>query len=129
MTQKLNHDLYLQELEQIVNMDSPSNYPEGNARVADFFHERFVDMGWQVVQHEFDPSIGPCLEARNNNSDKIDFLLIGHMDTVFPRGTCNDRPYSVAGNRAYGPGVGDMKSGSLLIYVSSTACGRGDDQP
>lgn len=116
MTGKLNHNLYFQELEQVVNMDSPSNYPEGNARVAGFFHERFKAMGWHTIQHEFDPSIGPCLEVRNTDSPKIDFLLIGHIDTVFPRGTCSDWPYTTVGNRAFGPGVGDMKSGSLLIY-------------
>ena len=41
-----NHNLYFQELEQIVNMDSPSNYPEGSAQVAGFFRERFEEMGW-----------------------------------------------------------------------------------
>jgi glutamate carboxypeptidase len=116
MNEKLNYNRYFQELKRIVNMDSPSNYPEGNARVARFLHERFADMGWHTIQHEFDPSIGPCLEVRNTQSSKIDFLLIGHIDTVFPRGTCNDWPYTTKGNRAFGPGVGDMKSGSLLIY-------------
>ena len=48
MTGKLNHNLYFQELEQIVNMDSPSSYPKGNARVARFLHERFAEMGTTV---------------------------------------------------------------------------------
>ena len=65
MNEKLNHNLYFQELEQIVNMDSPSSYPKGNARVVRFLHERFADMGWRAKQHEFDPTIGPCLEVRN----------------------------------------------------------------
>ena len=90
MNKKLKHNLYFQELEQIVNIDSPSSYPKGNARVARFLHERFAYMGWHTIQHEFDPSIGPCLEVRNTQSPEIDFLLIGHIDTVFPRGTCND---------------------------------------
>ena len=33
-----NKDHYFQELEQIVNTDSPSNYPEGNIQMIDFFH-------------------------------------------------------------------------------------------
>jgi glutamate carboxypeptidase len=43
------------------------------------------------------------------NAPKV--LLIGHFDTVYPRGTVAQRPYRVEGTRAYGPGVVDMKSG------------------
>lgn len=35
------------------------------------------------------------------------------MDTVFPDGTVKERPFSVQGDRAYGPGVSDMKCGCL----------------
>jgi glutamate carboxypeptidase len=40
-------------------------------------------------------------------------LLIGHMDTVFPDGTAAGRPFRVEGDRAFGPGVSDMKGGLL----------------
>src|SRR4029077_14518803 len=40
-------------------------------------------------------------------------LLIGHMDTVFGEGTAAGRPYRTEGERALGPGVGDMKGGLL----------------
>jgi len=42
-------------------------------------------------------------------------MLIGHIDTVFPKGTVNERPFRQDGNIVYGPGVFDMKHGSLLI--------------
>jgi glutamate carboxypeptidase len=38
-------------------------------------------------------------------------LLIGHFDTVYPRGSVADRPFRVANGRAYGCGVLDMKGG------------------
>ena len=107
---------YLKELETLVNQDSGSTYPEGVAKVADFFHRQYEAMGWFVEKQNLDPAIGPCLEIKNKESDSYDILLIGHMDTVFPKGTTANRPFSIKGNRAYGPGVGDMKSGLLLMY-------------
>jgi len=38
------------------------------------------------------------------------------MDTVFSKGTAAARPFSSDGINAYGPGVADMKNGSLMIY-------------
>jgi glutamate carboxypeptidase len=38
-------------------------------------------------------------------------LLLGHHDTVFPRGTLAVRPFRVADGRATGPGVFDMLGG------------------
>ena len=43
-------------------------------------------------------------------------MLMGHMDTVFFKGTCAQRPFRIEGDRAYGPGVCDMKQGCLMIY-------------
>ena len=41
-------------------------------------------------------------------------LLLGHRDTVFPKGTAAERPFRVADGRAYGPGVADMKAGLVM---------------
>jgi glutamate carboxypeptidase len=38
-------------------------------------------------------------------------LLLCHYDTVWPLGTLADWPFTVAGDRATGPGIFDMKSG------------------
>lgn len=47
-------------------------------------------------------------------------LLLGHVDTVFPVGTIDRRPFAVDGDRATGPGVFDMKSG-LVIALDAVA--------
>ena len=43
-------------------------------------------------------------------------MFVGHMDTVFPRGTLAHWPFSTDGVNAYGPGVGDMKNGDVAMY-------------
>ena len=41
-------------------------------------------------------------------------LIAGHMDTVHPVGTLADLPIRREGDKAYGPGIWDMKSGNYL---------------
>ena len=45
-------------------------------------------------------------------------LVLGHFDTVWPRGTLERMPFRVDGDgRAFGPGVFDMKA-SLVIFLA-----------
>lgn len=109
-------DRYLTELEQLVNIDSGSRCPAGTKKVADCFAEWFSSIGWTVEYVDVGAEVGPCLKITNRVADKYDLLIIGHMDTVFPEGTVVERPFKIEGNRAYGPGVIDMKSGLLYAY-------------
>ena len=43
-----------------------------------------------------------------------DIVLMGHRDTVFPKGEPERRPFRIEGGRAYGPGVADMKAGLVM---------------
>lgn len=107
---------YLNELETLVNIDSGSNYSNGVKKVADYFKKKYMEINWLITEHNFDDSVGPCLEIKNSEADNYDILFIGHMDTVFPAGTVEKRPFTLRDNRAYGPGVIDMKSGLLSLY-------------
>lgn len=107
---------YLKELEYLVNIDSGSEDAEGVTKVADFFVEKFITMGWNVHEHEFDGKCGKCVICTNREAEHYDLLMIGHLDTVFPKGTCAERPFRIEGDIAYGPGVCDMKHGSLMMY-------------
>ena len=44
----------------------------------------------------------------------FDIMFLGHMDTVFPTGEVEKRPFAADGDRATGPGVCDMKGGLLV---------------
>ena len=122
---------YLKELEFLVNIDSGSYDIEGVKKVGAFFTEEFTKLGWQVTSHEVDEALGPCLEIRSPGcTDDIDILLLGHLDTVFPKGTVAERPFRIEGDRAYGPGVMDMKSGDLFaLYLARAFHKSGDALP
>jgi glutamate carboxypeptidase len=50
-------------------------------------------------------------------------VLLGHVDTVWPRGTLERMPWRLANGRAYGPGVFDMKAG-LVVMVEAIRLAR-----
>lgn len=112
-----NLDEYLNILEKLVNIDSNSFDKEGVDRVADILEKLYSELGVEVNRYRFDDRAGSCLEIRNHpESEGIDVMMVGHMDTVLPTGSVLERPFSCDGKIAYGPGVCDMKSGLLNIY-------------
>ena len=48
-------------------------------------------------------------------------LLLGHMDTVWPMGEVQRRPFRVAQAKATGPGVFDMKGGLVVALAAVQA--------
>ena len=76
-------DNYLKELETIVNMDSGSSYPEGVAKVADFFIKKYKELGCYTDKVNLSPRIGPAL-GLNKHTDGLTFYW-WDMDTVFPK--------------------------------------------
>lgn len=115
---KFNLEKYLKDLELLVNIDSGSYNIDGINKVANFLKNRYEELGFKVIEHKFSQSAGKCLEISNKDKEDIDVLIIGHMDTVFPDGTAAERPFTIKGDRAYGPGVADMKSGLLSTLYS-----------
>ena len=110
---------YLKDLETLVNMDSFSTFPEGTARVAEWLRKRLDQAGWRTELISVGESVGPCLKAVWGNPDHYDVILLGHMDTVFPVGTVQERPFSLEGDHYKGPGSADMKCGDLfMIYLA-----------
>ncbi len=52
---------------------------------------------------------------------KSQVLILGHYDTVYASGTLKDMPFRVAGGKAYGPGVFDMKAGIVQALFAHAA--------
>lgn len=110
---------YLDDLKTIVNIDSGTYTKPGIDRVGAYLQERFQDFGFftHVEQQE---QFGNHLVATHTGSATKGphILLIGHIDTVFPAGEVQKRPFAISqqngGRIATGPGVLDMKSGVLI---------------
>jgi glutamate carboxypeptidase len=57
-------------------------------------------------------------------------LVLCHLDTVHPKGTILQLPFRVDGDRAYGPGIYDMKGGAYLALAAfRTLSAAGKETP
>lgn len=101
----------------MVGIDCGSYTPEGVNRIADLVAASLGELGATVERLEHRPAEGEAqlgdLVIGRLAGDGPRLLLIGHMDTVFDEGTAAARPYRRQGDRAFGPGVSDMKGGLL----------------
>ena len=107
----------LEFLESLVNIDSGSYDKAGVDRVGDVLAGRLAALDF-VVQRSPQKELGDHVIGCKPGTGNQRILFIGHMDTVFPAGTAQKRPFHIQGNRAFGPGVMDMKGGiTCLIYA------------
>jgi len=112
---------FLGELEAMVNIDCGSYTPAGVNRIADLCEQRFLDHGWEVDRraHAGTPRLGDLVIGTLRGAGGPSVLLVGHMDTVFDDGTVAERPFTVEGDVARGPGVSDMKAGLLTGFFAT----------
>lgn len=102
-------------LQDLVNIDSHSYYKEGVSQVFRRLQTFFEKFGLKTESH-FVQGVEAGLSVTVNPgcTKGKPVLLMGHCDTVFPKGEVAKRPFRIEGNRAYGPGVADMKAGVVM---------------
>lgn len=102
----------LELLKEIVNIDSGTGDVEGGAKVEAVLRARLTQLGAEVRAEPAEaPGLPDNLVAVFHGTGKGKILIIAHIDTVFGPGTAAARPFSMDGQHAHGPGVGDEKAG------------------
>lgn len=99
-------------LEQLVNIDSGTGDLEGMKKIAGIIEEKTRNMNG-IFETLVAGDGSQHYLFRRGQGKKI--LLIAHLDTVFSKGTVYNRPFSMEGDVARGPGVSDCKSGVVTI--------------
>jgi glutamate carboxypeptidase len=113
-------DAMLAELAEMVNTDGGSYDKAGVDRTGAQVR-RFLEGHGIRTETVPGSSHGDCIRAFvegahaiGTGNQRSNIVLMGHRDTVFPKGEPERRPFTIEGNRAYGPGVADMKAGIVM---------------
>ncbi|MFN2453605.1 MAG: M20 family metallopeptidase [Pyrinomonadaceae bacterium] len=110
----------------LVETESPSGDEAGSRAVVSLLADaaRAIDANASIERIE-SAGYGEHLRVRffeDAPEGLKSVLLIGHTDTVYPRGTLQTRPYRKEKSLVYGPGIFDMKANCALALESLRAC-------
>jgi glutamate carboxypeptidase len=106
---------FVEDLQTLVNIDSGTDNQLGLAKVEVFLAKRLKTLGAKVEVLAAPPAVGNIIVGRFNGKGSKNIMMMIHYDTVFERGEAAKRPFKIAGNKAFGPGVADAKGGALII--------------
>jgi len=102
----------------LVEIESPSGDLEGSREVVAALSATAGRVsGVHTIETVEVPGFGQHLviKAFQEQTEAGQILIVGHTDTVHARGSLEQRPWRRDGDRAYGPGVFDMKANCALV--------------
>lgn len=117
----------------LVETESPSGDLEGSRAAVSLLAEaaKLIDAVTSVERIE-SSGYGEHLRIRafdQAQESSASILLVGHTDTVHPRGSLRERPWREENGRIYGPGIFDMKANCVLALEALRACAALDLVP
>jgi len=136
LSSDVDEEHLITELKRWVSIETHT--PDGTAvnRLADHVEASAKTAGLQTQRVVGTNGFGDTLTVRhggNGSASEKGILVLAHLDTVHAAGTIEGRlPCREDGNRIYGPGVYDMKSGALMALEAlklATSCGNGPKLP
>lgn len=127
----------LAELKAWVEIESHTPDAAGVNAVADRAEAFARDAGFKVERLAGKPGYGDVLIVRSGEpgtgEGEKGLLLLAHLDTVHAKGTLGGKlPWREEGEKIYGPGIYDMKSGALMTLAAlklAVAAGNGPKLP
>jgi glutamate carboxypeptidase len=124
----------LQELCRWVEIETPSRDVQAVNRLADRVEEIAKQAGFDIERLPGTLGFGDILAVRSPRpagSNEKTVLILAHLDTVHAVGVINDQlRLRQEGDRFYGPGIYDMKSGALMaLEAMKLAVARGTRMP
>jgi glutamate carboxypeptidase len=102
-----------------VEIESPSTDSAAVNVLVGKVSEDLAALGAKVERIPGRDGYGDHIRARSPwGGDGKGILLVSHLDTVWANGTLARKPFTIDGDKVYGPGIYDMKGGGYLGYYA-----------
>ncbi|MBK8305309.1 MAG: M20 family metallopeptidase [Chloracidobacterium sp.] len=102
-------------IREIVNIEAPSYDAVQSRAVADWIERAALATGAELTVERVDVAEGVHVMIRAFPASGKHTLLLGHTDTVHPVGTNLKNLTRIEGDKFYGCGIFDMRSGIVLM--------------
>lgn len=106
-------DRMLADIAELVGIEAGSYDAAGVTRTSQWIGARLQALGF-TLHYEQVTDRGDRLLAVRKGTGRGRLMILGHADTVWPRGTLESWPFEIHDELATGPGVGDMRGGLIL---------------
>lgn len=108
-------------LHELVNINSQTKNAHGVNVVGQKCIDLFALLGFsaEIVPSQLDPTYGDYVFLTHPGESKKNIALVSHLDTVYTveEEKSNDFCWREEGERLYGPGVSDIKGGTIVIFM------------
>ncbi|GMG83730.1 M20 family metallopeptidase [Paralimibaculum aggregatum] len=107
-----------------VEIETPTGYVAGINRLMDMVAGQFAALGAEIERIPGRDGQGDHLSVAlpwSGPAETPGLLVLCHLDTVHAVGSLASMPFRVEGDRAYGPGIADMKGGVYIAYRAARA--------
>jgi glutamate carboxypeptidase len=106
----------IKTLENLVNIETGTGDAEGLASDGKYLEDELRSLGFTVTRSKSAGIVvGDNIVGKRKGKGGKNLLLISHMDTVYLKGILAKAPFRVEGDKAFGPGIADDKSGNAVI--------------
>jgi glutamate carboxypeptidase len=114
-----------------VEIETPTDAPAAVNQLSELIAQGYADLPVEVERIAGRDGCGDHLAVRSAwGQDAPGILVLSHHDTVHPIGFIGRLPFKIDGDRAYGPGIYDMKGGAYLAYHAfRQICANGARSP
>jgi glutamate carboxypeptidase len=121
-----HHSEMLALLKKVVNINSGTMNFDGVQEVGQIFSQQLTDLGFETHWVDGKPfnragHLYASFEGAEASDRTKKLLLIGHLDTVFEKGSEFQAFKVLDESRVAGPGITDMKGGNVVIVSALKA--------
>jgi glutamate carboxypeptidase len=103
--------IFFENLQTLININSYTKNKSGVDKISEIMTAWLSDLNFENITYQRE-IIGNHNLYVSPKTEGAKILLLGHNDTVFPKGTFED--FSEDETWVYGPGVCDMKGGNMV---------------
>ena len=106
---------FLKLVKRLVEIETPPANQKSHHKLFNILQKELRALGYQTSHYPGNKSGGTLLAKPIFESAKCYQMMLGHADTVWPKGTIQKMPYKQEGNVLTGPGIYDMKAGIAMM--------------
>lgn len=106
---------------RLVECESNSRDLAGVSKAAQIIKEMFEEENFKCELVEMPPNGPSFVGILGEDREGEPILLSGHLDTIIKKGAYEEPVFRIEGERAFGPGVLDMKGGIIIALYAVKA--------